>query len=119
MEEKDVIKLDKKKEESKLKRWNAISESAAKQSKRTIIPEVKTVMTFGEALQYAQAQYDKKVIPYEHAEGMDSTRTISSAQENDTWPGLRIFSTDPFASSKPMIRIRAATARPDKYSKRA
>ena len=33
-----VVKLDKKKEEAKLKRWNAISESAAKQSKRLIIP---------------------------------------------------------------------------------
>ncbi len=27
-----VVKLDRKKEESKLKRWNAIAESAAKQS---------------------------------------------------------------------------------------
>lgn len=71
-----VVKLDKKKEESKIKRWNAISESAAKQSKRTIIPEVKPVMTFGEALQYAAAQYEKKVIPYEHAEGIESTRSI-------------------------------------------
>ena len=40
------MKLDKKKEEAKLKRWNAISESAAKQSKRLIIPEIAPVMSF-------------------------------------------------------------------------
>lgn len=73
-----VVKLDKKKEESKRKRWNAISESAAKQSKRTIIPEVKMVMTFSEAVKYA-ASMDKKLIPYELAEGMEETRKIFSS----------------------------------------
>lgn len=72
-----VVKLDKKKEESKRKRWNAISESAAKQSKRTIIPEVTSVMTFAEALKYA-ADLDVKLIPYELAEGMEETRRIIS-----------------------------------------
>ncbi|MCD7966422.1 MAG: 16S rRNA (uracil(1498)-N(3))-methyltransferase, partial [Clostridiaceae bacterium] len=33
-----VVKLDAKKEEAKVRRWNAVSESAAKQSKRLIIP---------------------------------------------------------------------------------
>lgn len=70
-----VVKLDKKKEESKRKRWNAISESAAKQSKRRIIPEVKPVMTFAEAVEYASS-YHKKLIPYELAEGMARTRTL-------------------------------------------
>lgn len=73
-----VVKLDKKKEESKRKRWNSISESAAKQSKRTIIPEVKPVMTFAEAVKYASSM-DAKLIPYELAEGMDETRRIFSA----------------------------------------
>ena len=36
-----VVKLDAKKEAAKLKRWSAISESAAKQSKRRIIPQVR------------------------------------------------------------------------------
>lgn len=73
-----IVKLDKKKEESKRKRWNSISESAAKQSKRTIIPEVKPVMTFAEAVKYASAM-DAKLIPYELAEGMEETRRIFSA----------------------------------------
>lgn len=41
-----VVKLDAKKAESKIKRWQAISESAAKQSKRSIVPEISGVMTF-------------------------------------------------------------------------
>ena len=45
-----VVKLDAKKVEAKVRRWNAVSESAAKQSKRLIIPEVTGVMTFQEAL---------------------------------------------------------------------
>ena len=49
-----IVKLDdKKKEEAKLKRWQAISESAAKQSGRGIIPEIKPCMSFKEALKYA------------------------------------------------------------------
>lgn len=70
-----IVKLDKKKEESKRKRWNMISESAAKQSKRMIIPEVTAVMTFAEALRYA-AEIDVKLIPYELAEGMETTRAL-------------------------------------------
>ena len=35
-----VVKLDAKKEKSKLARWQGIAESAAKQSKRRIVPEV-------------------------------------------------------------------------------
>ncbi len=70
-----VVKLDAKKAQAKVKRWNAISESAAKQSKRMIVPEIKPVMTFGEAVAYA-GRYDKKLIPYELAEGMEKTREI-------------------------------------------
>lgn len=70
-----VVKLDKKKEEAKLRRWNAIAESAAKQSKRTIIPRVGEVLSMKEALAYASG-FDKKLIPYELAEGMETTREI-------------------------------------------
>ena len=49
-----VVKLDAKKEKSKLQRWQTIAEAAAKQSKRRYIPKVENVMTFGEALAYAK-----------------------------------------------------------------
>lgn len=68
-----VVKLDKKKEETKLKRWNAISESAAKQSKRMIVPEILPVMSFKEAVAYA-ADFERKFIPFEHAEGIETVR---------------------------------------------
>lgn len=70
-----VVKLDKKKEETKIKRWNAIAESAAKQSKRTIVPEVMPVMTFAEAVK-AAASFEQKFIPFEHAKGIDDTRKM-------------------------------------------
>lgn len=70
-----VVKLDKKKEESKGKRWNAIAQSAAKQSGRMRIPEVKGVMSLGEAFSYAK-DFDLNLIPYELAEGMAQTREI-------------------------------------------
>ena len=80
-----VVKLDKKKEESKLKRWTAISESAAKQSKRLMIPEVTNVMSFREALEYAK-EFDELLLPFEHAEGMDHTREVFSRVK----PGMKV-----------------------------
>lgn len=70
-----VVKLDAKKEQNKLKRWQGIAESAAKQSKRMYIPEVSPVMKFEEALTYA-ADIDVKLIPYELAKGMEETRAV-------------------------------------------
>ncbi|MBQ8729746.1 MAG: 16S rRNA (uracil(1498)-N(3))-methyltransferase [Lachnospiraceae bacterium] len=68
-----IVKLDAKKETSKISRWQAISESAAKQSKRSIIPNVSSVMSFKEAIKYAVSM-DIKIIPYENAKGMQGTR---------------------------------------------
>ena len=68
-----VVKLDEKKAQKKTARWNAIAESAAKQSGRSRIPQVREVMTFSEALAYA-GDLDVLLIPYEKAEGMDATR---------------------------------------------
>ncbi|MBQ9699292.1 MAG: 16S rRNA (uracil(1498)-N(3))-methyltransferase [Lachnospiraceae bacterium] len=67
-----VVKLDDKKQEAKIKRWQAISESAAKQSRRGIIPEVGKVMSFKEAIKMASAM-DLAVIPYENFKDMVET----------------------------------------------
>lgn len=72
-----VVKLDAKKEAGKLKRWQAISESAAKQSKRSIIPAVKQVMTVKEALSYAK-EMNVKLLPYENEKGIAQTRSMIS-----------------------------------------
>ncbi|MBQ3905493.1 MAG: 16S rRNA (uracil(1498)-N(3))-methyltransferase [Lachnospiraceae bacterium] len=70
-----IVKLDDKKAKAKTARWQQISEAAAKQSKRGIIPEVKEPMSFAKALQMAETM-DVKLIPYELAEGMEKTRTL-------------------------------------------
>ena len=70
-----VVKLDDKKAKAKVLRWNSISLSAAKQSKRSIIPEVTEVKTFKEALKMA-SELDKILLPYECADGMDKTRRV-------------------------------------------
>ena len=64
-----VVKLDEKKKKSKIARWQSISESAAKQSGRTVIPEVHDVMSYKNALDYAQS-FDMIFVPYECADSM-------------------------------------------------
>ena len=54
-----VVKLDDKKAKSKVTRWQAIAESAAKQSKRSLIPEVKMPMSYKEAVAYAKGLIEK------------------------------------------------------------
>lgn len=68
-----VVKLDSKKSEAKVKRWNLIAESAAKQSKRSVLPLVNDVMTFKQAAEYAK-KLDIVLMPYECADGMQSTK---------------------------------------------
>ena len=72
-----VVKLDVKKAAKKVVRWQQIAESAAKQSKRMLIPEIHEVMTYKQALEFAK-QLDVKLIPYELAKGMKETREILS-----------------------------------------
>ena len=70
-----VVKLDAKKAEAKQKRWQSIAESAAKQSKRNIIPHIHEVVKFGQAVDYAK-NLDITLIPYELAEDMEKTKQI-------------------------------------------
>ncbi len=68
-----IVKLDEKKKKSKKERWQAISESAAKQSKRNIIPTVSQAVTFKESLNIAK-NLDLILVPYENENGISSTR---------------------------------------------
>ena len=72
-----VVKLDDKKAAKKVERWQAIAEGGAKQSGRNVIPEVKNVMSFKEAVAYAK-ELDVVLVPYELAEGMNETKEIIS-----------------------------------------
>ena len=70
-----VVRLDAGKAEVRVRRWNAIAESAAKQSGRMVIPKVTSVMSWKQALAYAR-DLDVKMIPYENARGMAAARQI-------------------------------------------
>ncbi len=72
-----IVKIDAKKEDKKIARWQQIAEAAAKQSGRGIIPEIKAPMSFKDALTYA-GTLDAALIPYEKAEGIEATRNIIS-----------------------------------------
>lgn len=84
MMKRSVVKLDDKKACKKIERLNSVAESAAKQSKRGIIPEVKPVLSMKEAVDYAKGM-DYVILPYEQAEGMEYSRqVINNAKGKDT-----------------------------------
>jgi 16S rRNA (uracil1498-N3)-methyltransferase len=70
-----VVKLDDKKKKSKTQRWQAIAESAAKQSKRSAVPEVYDAVSYNEALNIAK-DLDVLMVPYECADGMNATKNV-------------------------------------------
>lgn len=79
-----VVKLDEKKKKSKIARWQSISESAAKQSGRTVIPEICDVMSYKNALEYAK-DFDVILVPYECADSMAKLRDrLSEIKPNMT-----------------------------------
>ncbi len=67
-----VVKLEEKKKKSKTERWQAIAESAAKQSKRNLVPKVNTPLSFANVMKTAE-EFDLFLVPYENEDGMKAT----------------------------------------------
>ena len=84
-----VVKLDDKKKKSKVSRWQTISESAAKQSKRNTIPEIYDVLTYKQAMKKAK-EMDLFLVPYESKNGMEDTKTALSEIKNGMSVGILI-----------------------------
>lgn len=84
-----VVKLDEKKKKSKIQRWQAISESAAKQSKRNTVPLISDVLTYNEAMKKAKA-LDLLLVPYENARGMTAAKEALSYIKNGSSVGIVI-----------------------------
>ena len=84
-----VVKLDDKKAKSKVTRWQAIAESAAKQSKRSLIPEVKMPVSWKEAVRQAKI-LDITLVPYENERGMQATREIMQGIPDGATIGVMI-----------------------------
>lgn len=77
-----VARIEPKKKKAKRERWQAVAESAAKQSQRSLIPNISEAVSFDEALKIAE-RLDTVIVPYENAKGMSATaealnRVVSS-----------------------------------------
>lgn len=84
-----VVKLDGKKKASKTARWQAIAESAAKQSKRTLVPEIEIPLSYGEAMKKAE-ELDLFLVPYESKRGMEDTKEALSLMKKGFSVGILI-----------------------------
>ena len=82
-----VAKLDEKKAASKIARWQEIAKSAAKQSKRSLIPTVQMPLSYKLAVQKAK-ELDVILVPYENERGMQATREVISAIEKGQTIGI-------------------------------
>lgn len=71
-----IVKIDnEKKEMAKINRWQTIANEASKQSRRGIIPNVHSLVTYKEAINMAK-DLEYVILPYELAENMEYTRKI-------------------------------------------
>ena len=84
-----VVKVEEKKKKSKRERWQAISESAAKQSKCNKIPEISEILTYKQALEKAK-DLDVLLVPYESKNGMEDTKNALNEIKSGMSVGILI-----------------------------
>lgn len=77
--EHSVVRLDGAKADKKVERWQKIAESAAKQSKRDIIPQVQSVQTMDKML--ASNDCSTKIIAYECENRLSLKTALRKAEE--------------------------------------
>lgn len=94
-----VVKLDDKKAANKVKRWQTIAESAAKQSKRTVIPSVEMPVMWRDIFQKTK-DLDVVLVPYENERGMASTRELIKSIEPGQSVGIIIGPEGGFDASE-------------------
>lgn len=82
-----VVKLEEKKKSSKQTRWQTIAESAAKQSKRNVVPTVHSVIPFSQAI---KTTADMMIIPYENEDGMAATVSVLKDIKHNMTVGIFI-----------------------------
>ena len=76
--EHSVVRLDGAKAAQMVERWQKIAESAAKQSKRNIIPQVQPVQSMAEML--ASGDYENKIIAYECEDRLSLKAALKAAE---------------------------------------
>ena len=70
-----IVKMDDTKAKKRRDRYQSISEAAAKQSGRGIIPEIGAFLSMKDAVKEA-ANLNRILLPYENAKGMGHTRMV-------------------------------------------
>lgn len=79
-----VVKIEEKKKKSKRERWQAIAESAAKQSKRVVIPKVNNIISYKQFLEKTE-ELSVLLVPYENKDGMKATKeALGEIKPGDT-----------------------------------
>ncbi|MBP3487509.1 MAG: 16S rRNA (uracil(1498)-N(3))-methyltransferase [Roseburia sp.] len=99
-----VVKLDEKKAAAKQTRWQEIAKSAAKQSKRSIIPTVQKPVSYREAIEAAGA-LDVRLVPYENERGMAATKEAIEAVRPGESIGIFIGPEGGFAEEEIALAI--------------
>ncbi|MBO5618330.1 MAG: 16S rRNA (uracil(1498)-N(3))-methyltransferase [Pseudobutyrivibrio sp.] len=94
-----IVKLDDKKKKSKLTRYQTVAATAAKQSKRSIIPRVADFMSYREAFEYAKS-LDMLLLPYESKNGMKDTFDVLDSIKEGMSIGVFIGPEGGFDSSE-------------------
>lgn len=84
-----IVKLDDKKKKNKLSRYQTVALTAAKQSKRSIVPNIHDVLSFKEAMEYA-ANLDLLLLPYESKNGMKDTYDVINGLQKGQSVGIFI-----------------------------
>ncbi|RGX11918.1 16S rRNA (uracil(1498)-N(3))-methyltransferase [Paraclostridium sordellii] len=81
-----VVKVEDKKEDKKIERWERIIYEAAKQSKRGKIPKLRGILSFKEAL-FDMGKNDLNIAPYEN----ERTKSIKQAIKGQDINNIGIF----------------------------
>ncbi len=76
-----VVKLDIKSENKKIERWQKISESAAKQSGRNLIPQIHKIIKI-EEISKLKKEYDIIIICYENEKENNIKKEIQKLKQN-------------------------------------
>lgn len=97
--ERCIAKIENNKVKQKTERFNSIAESSAKQSKRTIIPNVSEPLSFKNALEMAKG-LDILLIPYENEQGILSTKNALEKIKKGDKVGVLIGPEGGFAQNE-------------------
>lgn len=79
-----IVKLEEKEEKKKIERWQKIAESAAKQSKRNIIPKIESKIKIKELINKIQ-EYDSFIVAYEEETNNTLKQVLKQLENKNTY----------------------------------